>query len=111
MQVAMEKEALVSVLSSLLDNSRIHGGDNVTISAAQGVNEVVIKVADDGPGVPETLGEQVFEPFVTTQKTQTASGLGLAIVAAMMRSHHGNIALAPGTRGACFLLSLPEVKH
>jgi signal transduction histidine kinase len=110
-EVAMEKETLVSVLSSLLDNARIHGGDNVAISATHGLSQVVIKVEDDGRGIPETLGERVFEPFVTTQKTQAASGLGLAIVASMLRSHGGQIALTSSTRGACFVLTLPVAKE
>jgi two-component system, NtrC family, sensor histidine kinase HydH len=67
---------------------------------------VEITVADTGPGVPEELREQIFNPFVTSKKDGV--GLGLAIVAKIVDDHHGTIRLDPSAeRGASFRVFLP----
>jgi nitrogen-specific signal transduction histidine kinase len=65
-----------------------------------------IAVTDTGPGVPEELREQVFNPFVTSKKDGV--GLGLAIVAKIIDDHRGTIHLESGPEGgACFRIFLP----
>jgi signal transduction histidine kinase len=67
---------------------------------------VEITVADTGPGVPEELREQIFNPFFTSKKDGV--GLGLAIVAKIVDDHHGTIRLDPNSeRGASFHVFLP----
>ena len=65
-----------------------------------------VRLADTGPGVPENLREEIFNPFVTTKKTGV--GLGLSIVSKIIDGHHGSIRLesAPGG-GAVFTLFFP----
>lgn len=62
--------------------------------------------ADDGPGIPEDVRERIFEPFFTTRADGT--GLGLAVVHAVVQAHHGDIhvdsAVGAGTR---FHIRLP----
>jgi len=54
--------------------------------------EVVIRVADDGPGVPEAMRERIFEPFVTDK--EQGAGLGLAIVRKVADAHGGRVEVA-----------------
>jgi len=63
-------------------------------------------VSDNGPGIPAELQERIFEPFFTTRADGT--GLGLAVVQAVMRAHAGELRLesAPGA-GTTFCLCLP----
>ena len=65
-----------------------------------------VRLADTGPGVPENLREEIFNPFVTTKKTGV--GLGLSIVSKIVDGHHGSIRVdnAPGV-GAVFTLFFP----
>lgn len=65
-----------------------------------------VRLADSGPGVPENLREEIFNPFVTTKKAGV--GLGLSIVSKIVDGHHGSIRLenAPGG-GAVFSLFFP----
>jgi signal transduction histidine kinase len=67
---------------------------------------VELRLADTGPGVPEELREEIFNPFVTTKKTGV--GLGLSIVSKIVDGHHGSIHVenAPGG-GAVFTLFFP----
>ena len=67
---------------------------------------IMIRVTDDGPGVPAELGQKAFEPFVTTK--ERGRGLGLAITLALARAHGGSVGLraAPGG-GSEFTIWLP----
>jgi two-component system, NtrC family, sensor histidine kinase HydH len=71
-----------------------------------GVDGVVLQLSDTGPGVPEELREEIFNPFVTTKKTGV--GLGLSIVSKIVDGHQGSIHVenAPGG-GAVFTLFFP----
>lgn len=68
---------------------------------------VEITVVDDGPGIPESMRERIFNPFFTTKPR--GSGLGLAIVRKVVDAHEGRIELHPGVdgTGTCFRLLLP----
>ncbi|MBU1665846.1 MAG: HAMP domain-containing histidine kinase, partial [Gammaproteobacteria bacterium] len=75
------------------------------ISAARAV---LIRIRDDGPGIPGERIGQVFDPFFTTHAPGEGTGLGLYIVAEIVQEHGGAIAVTsqPGA-GACFSLWLP----
>ena len=67
---------------------------------------VVIQVSDSGPGVPEDMQEQLFEPFFSTK--EEGSGLGLSIAARIVEEHEGwlNVTSQEGM-GATFSITLP----
>ncbi len=67
---------------------------------------MLVTLADTGPGVPEKLREEIFNPFVTTKKTGV--GLGLSIVSKIIDGHHGWIRVENGpSGGAVFTLFFP----
>lgn len=62
-------------------------------------------IDDAGPGIPENLRAQIFEPFVTSKTPGQGSGLGLAIVQRVLREHQASIALIDSKLGGtCFRL-------
>jgi signal transduction histidine kinase len=67
---------------------------------------VMVLISDTGPGVPEPMREEIFNPFVTTKKTGV--GLGLSIVSQIVDGHHGSIRVenVPGG-GASFTIFFP----
>ncbi len=68
--------------------------------------EVVIEIADQGPGLPTELGERIFEPFVSTK--ETGMGLGLSVCRRIVESHDGSIEAGNGPEGgAVFRVHLP----
>lgn len=108
--------ALRHAVRNLLDNATRYG-DHVRITLRGGGQQIVLVVADNGPGVPPEDRDRVFDRFarVDTDRSRDGGGvgLGLAIVAQVVHAHHGTITLdqddAPpgGLGGARFTLRLP----
>jgi signal transduction histidine kinase len=70
-------------------------------------NRVEISVADNGPGIPESIREDIFHPFVTYGKEE-GTGLGLAVVQKIVRDHGGEVKVeSTGKSGTTFKLILP----
>jgi signal transduction histidine kinase len=94
---------------AMLDQDADHGGTlrvevmRVTQNDREGVE---LRLADTGPGVPDKLREEIFNPFVTTKKTGV--GLGLSIVSKIVDGHHGSIRVENSAGGgAVFTLFFP----
>jgi two-component system NtrC family sensor kinase len=69
---------------------------------------VRIKVADNGPGIPEHLRARIFEPFFTTKPTGLGTGVGLAVSLGVVEAHGGTMSVdCPGEGGAVFTVVLP----
>jgi signal transduction histidine kinase len=78
----------------------------VQLITQNGREGVELRLADTGPGVPEELREEIFNPFVTTKKTGV--GLGLSIVSKIVDGHHGSIHVENAAEGgAVFTLFFP----
>ena len=85
-------------------------GGRVTISARGEAQVVVLRVEDQGPGVPESLREKITEPFFTTRRESGGKGLGLALVHETLRRCGGELLVGnreDGQRGACFVARFP----
>jgi signal transduction histidine kinase len=81
------------------------GAVRVTVSTAG--NDCIIQIADDGPGIPARLSENLFEPFVSGRASEGA-GLGLAISRELAANHGGTLTLVEtGPTGTTFALRLP----
>ena len=100
---------LRQVLWNLLRNAgeaAAQGGGHVSVEVVPGPEDVVIKVRDDGPGIPPEHAQRVFEPFFTTKTRGT--GLGLATVHSLVSDHRGTIRFdSPAGGGTCFEVRLP----
>ncbi len=79
----------------------------ITINTQRVDGAVVVSVADNGPGIPESIGNKVFDTFFTT-KGKAGTGLGLSVVRNVMRKHSGFASLeSPAEGGARFVLRFP----
>ncbi|MFW5824981.1 MAG: sensor histidine kinase [Marinobacter sp.] len=100
------QEALVGACMNLINNSLEAGATQVAVSLNGDRDELVIAVTDDGPGFPAGKAEQLMEAFYTTKSHGT--GLGLAVVKAVVKAHNGQFLMAPMPGGgACASVQLP----
>jgi len=107
-----QREVLASVLSNLASNALNAGDDGVQLNWFIETNQsqLFLTLEDNGPGVPEALHEQIFDPFFTTRANGT--GLGLAVVRAVIAAHHGTVEIDPSyVTGARFVVRLPVQQH
>ncbi len=99
------------VLLNLLDNAARHATTVIHISAQVQAQEVLLAIADDGPGIPEDERERLFDQFARAQgsdRTQ-GSGLGLSIVKGFAEAMGIAITIsAAPDGGACFTLAIPQ---
>ena len=94
-QLRTDPDMLEQAVLNLLRNA-IEAGDQVSLHAEPGL----IRVTDNGPGIPPELRPKLFQPFVTTKAQGT--GLGLAIVRNLVRALNGNVQLTNARpTGAC----------
>ena len=93
-------------IGEIADGSRRRG--TIRIVSREQDGDVVIEIADDGPGIPPELQERIYEPFFTTKEIGQGSGQGLAIARTAIEQHSGSIecASAPGN-GTTFTLHIP----
>ena len=68
------------------------------------------EVSDTGPGIEKAIQNKIFDPYFTTKKTGKGTGLGLAMVAGIVKKHNGFITVhsQPG-EGSCFKVFLPVI--
>jgi two-component system sensor histidine kinase HydH len=113
-ELAVDPDLIAQVLLGLVTNAAeaVAPGGHVELRARVEPAAVVLAVADDGPGVPESDRARVFEPFFTTKPSGT--GLGLAMADRIARAHGATLRVVPGAgagpsgAGACFELVLPR---
>ena len=104
---------LQQVLENLIDNAADFSPANGTVSVAveSRGDKVVLRVWDDGPGIPSEHVERIFDRFFTFRpgvEKGVHSGLGLSIVKAIAESHAGHVRVSNRpTGGACFEVELP----
>ncbi len=110
---ALDTERMGMALGNLLSNA-------IRFSPQGGVirwwigrvgSDAVVKIADEGPGIPAAEHDQVFEPFFRGANQPAAvprgSGIGLAIVREQVAAHGGRVQLQSEPGGACFVIFLP----
>ena len=111
--VEASRDELHRLTINLLENALRHTppGTKIDVETSSENGQVLLVVADDGPGVPPELASSLFERFVRGRGDRGGSfGLGLAIVKAVAESHGGSVALEPSRDGggARFVVRLPR---
>ena len=104
--------ALRRCLTNLVDNA-IRYGARATIDAAEAPGRVVLRVLDEGPGIPEAGLERAFEPFFRGDASRSREtggfGLGLGIARNIARAHGGDLVLQNRAEGGlAAILTLPH---
>lgn len=108
-----DSDRLEQVFRNLLSNAidAMPGGGSIVIETERSVERagVIVRVKDEGEGIPEQNLHRIFDPFFTTKRLGKGSGLGLSICYGIMKNHRGDISAqsTPG-KGSTFSLYLPD---
>ena len=104
------------MLDNLLGNALKYtpvGGD-IDVSIAHEADQLLLQIADTGPGIPPADQPHIFEKFYRGSNVPakvTGSGLGLAIVKSIVETHHGRIWVdSVYGKGSTFTVVLPTIK-
>ena len=115
LEITGRREALNRIWFNLLNNAiqACGGSGRVEISAHLEGTELLVSVADSGPGIPEPIRDRIFEPFFTTKPAGQGTGLGLDIARRLAREHGGDISFesSPGRTVFTVRLPQPDVKY
>ncbi len=100
---------LNQIWANLVDNAldAVPKSGRVEVTAAREHGRVVVRVIDDGPGIPDEVRGQIFDPFFTTKDVGKGTGLGLDIVRRLVDRHDGDIEVQSRPGRTEFIVSLP----
>jgi two-component system sensor histidine kinase KdpD len=114
--VLVEPMLIEQVLANLLENAVSYAGPEaqIQVSARRQTGSLVVQVLDDGPGIAESERQKVFEKFYrgrTSSQSDGGAGLGLTICRAIVRAHHGRIAVRERPGGGTLVeFTLPSIR-
>lgn len=104
------KRVIMNLVSNAVEVLKIKKtkGGLIHISACKSADQVIIKIKDNGPGIPSSIKNTLFDAFVTSEKSN-GTGLGLAIVKQFVLAQKGTISVE-NIEGAVFTITLPIAK-
>jgi signal transduction histidine kinase len=100
---------LIEVWSNLIDNAldAIPSGGKVEVIATRDIRGAAVSIIDNGPGIPASLRDRIYDPFFTTKKPGAGTGLGLNIARRLVQNHNGQIDLASRPGRTEFTVRIP----
>jgi len=100
---------LNQIWGNLIDNAldAVAESGRVEVAAERNSRRVVVRIADDGPGIPAEIRDRIFDPFFTTKPVGQGTGLGLDIVRRLVQHNDGEIAVESRPGRTEFQVALP----
>jgi signal transduction histidine kinase len=96
-----------NLLTNALDALAGQARGTITITTRALGDDILVEIADDGPGIPADVQSRIFEPFFTTKSVGDGSGLGLDIARRIVIGHRGAITVRSQPGATVFGISLP----
>ena len=109
-------QQLQQVFLNIVNNAQqamvaAHGRGRLEVKSRRAKGNVRVTFTDDGPGIPASAVDRVFDPFFSTKEVGKGTGLGLSICFGIVKAHGGSISLeSPHGKGSTFTVELPLAK-
>ncbi|MBU2326082.1 MAG: two-component sensor histidine kinase, partial [Alphaproteobacteria bacterium] len=114
-QLSGSRSLLARMVTNLLDNAIKYSpqGGRILVAVEATEQNVVLSVADEGPGVPEAQREKVLYRFarLDPSRSQPGSGIGLSIVAAAVRAHRAELELQENNPGLRVVIRFSQTRR
>lgn len=115
-QVMLDADQFMQVLTNLEKNAceAMPDGGTVHIGISEDNGNAIIRISDDGIGIPSENMDKLFTPFFTTKEPGKGTGLGLPLVYGIIKMHNGQIQVesnadkSKGKTGTTFILTIPK---
>jgi len=99
---------LKTLLENLIGNAAKYAKQSIDVELRQSNGDILIAVADDGPGIAQEYHNKIFEQYFQVPGSRKGTGIGLYSVKKVVENHHGTIEVASGPgKGARFQVRLP----
>ncbi|NOY53208.1 MAG: DUF3365 domain-containing protein [Deltaproteobacteria bacterium] len=111
LMVCADEDRMKEVMLNLLSNAIQHSPERSVITVEGRLNGpwVVVRVSDQGDGIPVEEQQKIFEKFY--KRREGGTGLGLALCKSILEAHQGEIGIvSDGVRGSTFYFKLPAIK-
>ncbi|MCG6911193.1 MAG: PAS domain-containing protein [Deltaproteobacteria bacterium] len=106
------QQVLLNLIFNAIEAMPDGGQLKIVSEMAPSENQVEIKIADNGTGIPEKQVSHIFDPFFTTKKEGEGTGLGLSIVYGVVRNHGGKVSVqSKEGEGTVFTLVFPVIEQ
>ena len=106
-----DEELLRHLFTNLLDNAigLTPSDRQISIETSCGQDVLIVRVTDEGPGIPECDRDRIFERFTRLDRSRNGAGLGLPIARWIAEAHGGRVDLAASSsQGSVFMVTLPR---
>lgn len=103
-------QCILNLISNGIDAVSKQSDRKIDIFVEEHNNQVLLKIQDNGPGVPSELKEKIFESLFSTKQVGEGTGLGLSLVSRIMSRLGGRVELLESRQGACFQLTFQKAR-
>jgi two-component system, NtrC family, sensor kinase len=104
------QQALLSLMINAIEAMDEGGALHIEIETSDG--KAVVRVRDEGHGIPEKDLPNIFEPFYTTKESTNGAGLGLSVVYGIIQNHNGKVEVEKtSSEGTTFTITLPLAEN
>ena len=103
----LSQDGITMILDHLLGNARKHKASAASLSVDTHTEKTTLTITDNGTGISPGNATRIFDPFFTTRRDTGGTGMGLTIVANLLRAHGADITLDPSAQDTTFILTFP----
>jgi PAS domain S-box-containing protein len=105
------QQIMINLISNARDATLQEVQPQIDITCELYNENILIRVSDNGSGIPKEIQDRIFDPFFTTKDTDQGTGIGLSLVSKLVSEHHGHLSLESEMgRGSIFTIQFPVRK-
>lgn len=107
--VEIDEDDCMEVLGNILENAFKYGKSHVLLRSQETSAHIELTIEDDGPGIPDAIGEDILKRGARVDTSQSGQGIGLAIAVDILSSYNGGLGIYRSTAGgAGFRINIPK---